>query len=244
MMIGNSICAFRWLFCATAARNCQSQLAFVFFAFSAVKSFASFVYLAYFAVKNAFSVSFVCFCKIPPLQYWVQALPARKSHDTFLLAFFRQPFVMASWVPTHSRATPAARPTATARLIFPALLLALLFTATTGRSFTALYVFGDSLSDTGRNPPTGTNASNYFNGRFCNGPLWVEYLSTNLGLPYNPSNNFAISGSTTSDLLTQIAGLPASSNLSSGLFTVVSGGNDFLDGAQNARVPPIRHGAT
>jgi phospholipase/lecithinase/hemolysin len=122
---------------------------------------------------------------------------------------------------------------ATARmLILPVILLTLLFTATAGRSFTALYVFGDSLSDTGRNPPMGTNASNYFNGRFCNGPLWVEYLSTNLGLPYNPSNNFAISGSTTSDLLTQIAGLPASSNLSSGLFTVVSGGNDFLDSAQ------------
>ncbi|HXC99790.1 MAG TPA: SGNH/GDSL hydrolase family protein [Verrucomicrobiae bacterium] len=132
----------------------------------------------------------------------------------------------------HLRTTPAVRHTATVRtLILPAILLALLFAATTGRSFTALYVFGDSLSDTGRNPPSGTNASNYFNGRFCNGPLWVEYLSTNLGLPYNPSNNFAISGSTTSDLLTQIAGLPASSNLSSGLFTVVSAGNDFLQNA-------------
>jgi phospholipase/lecithinase/hemolysin len=120
----------------------------------------------------------------------------------------------------------------TTRMIFPAILLAFLLTATTGHSFTALYVFGDSLSDTGRNPPTGTNAPNYFNGRFCNGPLWVEYLSTNLGLPYNASNNFAVSGSTTSDLLTQIAGLPASSNLQSGLFTVVSGGNDFLDSAQ------------
>ena len=126
----------------------------------------------------------------------------------------------------------AAGHTAAARmLILPAVLLALLFTATKGRSFTALYVFGDSLSDTGRNPPTGTNASNYFNGRFCNGPLWVEYLSTNLGLPYNPANNFAVSGSTTSGLLSQIAGLPASSNLQSGLFTVVSGGNDFLQNA-------------
>src|ERR1700722_13156154 len=104
----------------------------------------------------------------------------------------------------------------------------LLLTGVRAYSFTALYVFGDSLSDTGRNPAPATN---YFNGRFCNGPLWVEYLSTNLGLPYNPSNNFAISGSTTSDLLTQIAGLPASSNLSSGLFTVVSGGNDFLQNA-------------
>jgi thermolabile hemolysin len=113
--------------------------------------------------------------------------------------------------------------------IFPAVLMALFLTGATGYSFTAVYVFGDSLSDTGNNPPTETN---YFNGRFSNGPLWVEYLSTNLGLHYVMANNFAVSGSTTSNLLSQIAGLPASTNLQTGLFTVLSGGNDFLDGAQ------------
>jgi thermolabile hemolysin len=117
------------------------------------------------------------------------------------------------------------------RAIFPAVLLALFLTGTTGYSFTALYVFGDSLSDTGNNPPTGLEASNYFNGRFSNGPLWVEYLSTNLGLRYVMSNNFAISGSTTAGLASQVAELPASTNLQSGLFTVVSAGNDFLEGA-------------
>ena len=116
------------------------------------------------------------------------------------------------------------------RFIFPAILLALFLPATTGYSFTALYVFGDSISDTGRNPPApGTN---YYEGRYSNGPLWVEYLSPELGIPYNPSNNFAVSGSTTSDLLSQIAGLTPSANLKSGLFTLISGGNDFLDGAQ------------
>jgi phospholipase/lecithinase/hemolysin len=119
------------------------------------------------------------------------------------------------------------------RTLFLAVWLALFSVATKGYSFTALYVFGDSLSDTGRNPPTGTNASNYFNGRYCNGPLWVEYLSTNLGLPYNASNNFAVSGSTTSNLQSQVAGVPPSTNLQSGLFTVVSGGNDFLDSAKS-----------
>jgi len=104
----------------------------------------------------------------------------------------------------------------------------LLLTGVRAYSFTALYVFGDSLSDTGRNPAPATN---YFDGRFCNGPLWVEYLSTNLGLAYNASNNFAVSGSTTSGLASQIAGLSASTNLRSGLFTVWSAGNDFLDGA-------------
>jgi phospholipase/lecithinase/hemolysin len=115
---------------------------------------------------------------------------------------------------------------ATAWIIFLIVLLALVLTTATGYSFTALYVFGDSLSDTGRNPPTDTNS--YYNGRYSNGPLWVEYLSSELGIPYNASNNFAVSGSTTSNLLAQIAGLTPSTNLASGLFTVVSGGNDFF----------------
>jgi phospholipase/lecithinase/hemolysin len=53
-------------------------------------------------------------------------------------------------------------------------------------------------------------------------------LSPLLGIPYNPSNNFAVSGSTTSNLLAQIAGLTPSTNLKSGLFTLISGGNDFF----------------
>ncbi len=117
----------------------------------------------------------------------------------------------------------------TTRLILPSVLLALFLNASMAYSFNALYAFGDSLSDTGRNP-AGSETS-YYNGRFSNGPLWVEYLSANLGLPYNAANNFAVSGSNTSDLLSEIAGLPASSNLSSSLFTIESGGNDFLDNA-------------
>jgi thermolabile hemolysin len=114
---------------------------------------------------------------------------------------------------------------ATTRAVLPAVLLAVLLTATTGYSFTALYSFGDSLSDTGRNPAPG---SSYFDGRYSNGPLWVEYLSAQLGLSYNASNNFAVSGSTTSNLVSQIAGVVPSPNLHTALFTVWSAGNDFL----------------
>lgn len=113
------------------------------------------------------------------------------------------------------------------RVIFSAVLAALFLTVTTGYSFTAVYSFGDSLTDTGRNPPSpGTN---YFNGRYSNGPLWVEYLSAQLGIPYDASNNLAFSGSETSNLLSQIAAMPASGNPQSALYTVWSGGNDFLD---------------
>jgi phospholipase/lecithinase/hemolysin len=127
----------------------------------------------------------------------------------------------------HSRAKPGTRHRADMRVTFPLVLLVfLLLAATTGYSFTALYAFGDSVSDTGRNP--AGPAQSYFNGRYSNGPLWVEYLSASLGLSYNASNNFAVSGSITSDLQSQIAGLTASTNLQSALFTVESGGNDFL----------------
>lgn len=113
-------------------------------------------------------------------------------------------------------------------LIFSAIFLALGLMANQSYAFSALYVFGDSLSDTGNNPAP---AGSYYNGRYSNGPLWVEYLSADLGLPYNASNNFAYSGSQTSDLQSQIAGVPASPALHTALFSVLSGGNDFLDNA-------------
>jgi thermolabile hemolysin len=111
-------------------------------------------------------------------------------------------------------------------LIFSAIFLALGLVSGHGAPYSAFYVFGDSLSDTGRNP--ATPATSYYNGRYSNGPLWVEYLSTNLGLPYNPSNNWAYSGSTTSNLLSQITNVPASAALHTALFSVVSGGNDIF----------------
>ncbi|KAJ2667887.1 hypothetical protein GGH99_006550, partial [Coemansia sp. RSA 1285] len=53
------------------------------------------------------------------------------------------------------------------------------------RSTRSLYIFGDSLSDTGRLhtmtfglvPPEP-----YWEGRFSNGPLWIEYLALLQGL--------------------------------------------------------------
>jgi len=66
-----------------------------------------------------------------------------------------------------------------------------------------IVVFGDSISDTGnffaftRNafPPSPP----YFQGRFSNGPLAVEYLATQLGSTFTllPANNFAFAGATT-----------------------------------------------
>ncbi len=68
-------------------------------------------------------------------------------------------------------------------------------------SSTQLVVFGDSLSDTGnlfaltnkQAPPSPP----YFNGRFSNGPIWVDYLAPQLGLSANSVKDFAVGGAKT-----------------------------------------------
>jgi outer membrane lipase/esterase len=65
--------------------------------------------------------------------------------------------------------------------------------------FNHLFVFGDSLSDTGNyyllsggDPPPP-----YYNGHFSNGPVWPEYLSNILGMEYCQQDNFAVAGACT-----------------------------------------------
>ncbi len=64
-----------------------------------------------------------------------------------------------------------------------------------------IFVFGDGLSDMGRlgyftnykYPPSPP----FFEGRWTNGAVWVEYLAEMLGVKLDFSNNFAIGGATT-----------------------------------------------
>jgi phospholipase/lecithinase/hemolysin len=71
------------------------------------------------------------------------------------------------------------------------LVLSPLAAQATNPTFSAIYVFGDSYCDVGNlyaatshalppNPP-------YYNGRFSNGPLWVEHIASAWGLPMTPS---------------------------------------------------------
>lgn len=73
---------------------------------------------------------------------------------------------------------------------------------------TGIYAFGDSLTDTGNLfSLSGQPPFPFFNGRFSNGPNWIDYLSGSLGLssptpflsgqPANDGFNFAIGGATT-----------------------------------------------
>jgi phospholipase/lecithinase/hemolysin len=63
-------------------------------------------------------------------------------------------------------------------------------------AYSAVYVLGDSLSDTGRMASVlGDDAPiSCVNGRMSNGPLYIEHVSAALGIPYNSVNNFAWAG--------------------------------------------------
>src|SRR4051794_20189218 len=57
------------------------------------------------------------------------------------------------------------------------------------RPFSAIYAFGDCLTDTHNAEPVPFYS---WQGRYSNGPVWIEYLSTNLNLTYKVPNNYAI----------------------------------------------------
>ena len=124
-------------------------------------------------------------------------------------------------------------------------------------AYSALYVFGDSLSDAGNlyavtstlSPPAEP-AAPYYNGQFSNGPIWVEDVSASLGLgPVLPSviggDDYAYGGATTGyaatatpsspvptltqQVATFISGLGGSAAPSSALYSVWIGANDLLN---------------
>jgi phospholipase/lecithinase/hemolysin len=73
--------------------------------------------------------------------------------------------------------------------------------------FNSIYAFGFSWTDTHNcdwQPP-----SQYYKGRACNGPMWPEFLSTNLGLAYVEPNNYAFCGAGPSEILGQVTNFAA-----------------------------------
>ena len=120
--------------------------------------------------------------------------------------------------------------------------------------FSSLTFFGDSYVDTG-NLRVLTNGAQppsppYATGRFSNGPVWVDYLATQLGRPTDAapvfatqaaSGNYAIAGARTTggtppgtDLqigryLTRPGTTPGSLTDPTGLYALFGGGNDLRD---------------
>jgi phospholipase/lecithinase/hemolysin len=113
--------------------------------------------------------------------------------------------------------------------------------------FSNLYVFGDSLSDVGQflNATGGSippASLGYYNGRFTNGPNWIDYLSADLGLPPSMTQtNFAINGATTGSQNSVVPGFPGLQQEIVGftlanpqadpnaLYTIWAGANDYLE---------------
>jgi phospholipase/lecithinase/hemolysin len=124
--------------------------------------------------------------------------------------------------------------------------------------YSAVYAFGDSLSDAG-NISIGTLgnlpvAGVYSGGRFSNGNVWVQDLAQNLGLPaVKPSlaggTDYAYGGAETgatsvhaanpTDLASQLGQFVASVPHPSptALYTVWAGSNDVLDIANSTETP-------
>ncbi|PZP31034.1 MAG: hypothetical protein DI603_13700 [Roseateles depolymerans] len=94
------------------------------------------------------------------------------------------------------------------------LVLSLTATLAGASGYSALYVFGDSLSDGGNNAlligtdPTQVISGDtyyarvpYASGTYTNGQVWTQYLAQSLGLPLTPSlaggGNYAFGGAET-----------------------------------------------
>ncbi|QDU72821.1 SGNH/GDSL hydrolase family protein [Mucisphaera calidilacus] len=144
-----------------------------------------------------------------------------------------------------------------------ALAVSTTLTASAAADYSELIVFGDSLSDVGNffaaSAGTFPVSPPYANGRFSNGPVWVEGFASGLGLTTSPSllggTNYAFGGSQTGtglslppgqttgtafvpNLQTQVDGfLGTNAAASDALYVVWSGANDFFVGEQDPTVP-------
>ena len=112
--------------------------------------------------------------------------------------------------------------------------------------FSGIYSFGDSLSDVG-NTSLATGGARpgpgYYNGRYSNGPVWVEYLAAKLGQPapttsltgghdYAWAGAFTAGGGQVPSIQLQATGFVSGGGifLPTDLVTVWGGANDFFFG--------------
>jgi outer membrane lipase/esterase len=114
------------------------------------------------------------------------------------------------------------------------------------QSIDGVTTFGDSLSDNGNafgaTGGTVPPSPPYFNGRFSNGPVWIENFTSGLKLAPGASSNFAFGGATSGTANTVNNALPgltteldrfllASPRVNPNqLFVVWIGANDYLGG--------------
>lgn len=130
------------------------------------------------------------------------------------------------------------------------LILPITARAASHPAFDAIYVFGDSYNDVG-NIFTATGgavpAAPYFNGRFSNGPIWIDHLAGTYGVKITPSltggTDYAFGGAEVTQAVPEggfsIPSIPQQVDLylsqhsfkadPKALYIVEGGGNDILD---------------
>jgi phospholipase/lecithinase/hemolysin len=128
------------------------------------------------------------------------------------------------------------------RFLLTTSLFAAIASSAQAGSFNAIYVFGDSLSDAGNAfiaSGGALPAPPYSAGRFTNGPVWVQDLSSSLALaPVTASlaggTDYAVGGAESGnanpgDLSSQLAAFKAANPVanSNGLYTIWIGANDL-----------------
>jgi phospholipase/lecithinase/hemolysin len=111
-----------------------------------------------------------------------------------------------------------------------AVLLLLFGTAVlpTQAAFKSLYVFGDSLSSTTDN---SSGSPYYYGQRDSNGRVWVEVLAQRQGLVYDATKNNSYWDHNSSNLVSQIKGFTAPSDVANDLFVVWVCNADTFDTA-------------
>jgi hypothetical protein len=121
---------------------------------------------------------------------------------------------------------------------FRSSLFVLLFFATVRRDpaqpVDALYCFGFSWTDT---QAAGWGPPQYYTGHASNGPIWPEFVSTNLALTYVPANNFARVGADSAGILAQVKQLKPNADPSRSLYVLWAGQSDFLYAASSLFYP-------
>jgi phospholipase/lecithinase/hemolysin len=118
----------------------------------------------------------------------------------------------------------------------------------TAPAYDAIYVFGDSYCDVGNIfILTGSPAAPYFNGRFSDGPIWVDHIASARNLPMTPAlaggTDYAFGGAhATGPVPTPAGNIPSIPQqvllyLSqhggkadpNALYVIEGGGNDIID---------------
>jgi len=134
------------------------------------------------------------------------------------------------------------------------LILPITALAASHPAFDAIYVFGDSYSDVGNvflasNGTIPSPAEGYYQGRFSNGPIWIDHLAGTYGVTITPSlaggTDYAFGGAEVTQpvpvpgstqpipsIPEQVATYLSQHNFKAdpkALYIIVGGGNDILN---------------